>query len=118
MLPSRGVDDILKSTGSAVPMKQKEIWSFFSGALGLDLGFEQAGLPTTLAVELDECCCETIQKNRPELQVLNDDVTRLKGSDLRRVRNCPGDVFLMIGGPPCQSFSPGGKRAGLSDPRG
>lgn len=24
----------------------------------------------------------------------------------------------MVGGPPCQSFSPGGKRSGLSDPRG
>ena len=28
------------------------------------------------------------------------------------------DVYLMVGGPPCQSFCPGGKRAALSDPRG
>jgi len=99
-------------------MKPREIWSFFSGALGLDLGFEQAGLAPTLAVELDECCCETIQKNRPEVQVLNEDVSRLNASKLRSARNYQGEVFLMIGGPPCQSFSPGGKRAGLSDPRG
>src|SRR5260370_13691406 len=99
-------------------MAQQEIWSFFSGALGLDLGFEQAGCPPTLAVELDEWCCKTIQKNRPELRVLNLDVTRLNNSDLRRARNYQGDVFLMIGGPPCQSVSPGGKRAGLSEQRG
>ena len=33
-------------------------------------------------------------------------------------RKFKGDVFLMVGGPPCQSFSSGGKRAALTDPRG
>ncbi len=99
-------------------MKHIEIWSLFSGALGLDLGFEKADLPPTLAVELDGWCCKTIRRNRPRLQLLNANVSELDGVALRHARKYQDEVFLMIGGPPCQSFSPGGKRAGLSDPRG
>ncbi|GAB4189784.1 MAG: hypothetical protein OHK0022_02200 [Roseiflexaceae bacterium] len=99
-------------------MHHKEIWSFFSGAMGLDLGLEQSGLDITLAVEIDDFCCQTISKNKPDLDVLKEDVTILGADRLRKHRNFDGDVFLMVGGPPCQSFSPGGKRAGLSDPRG
>src|SRR5438105_4922732 len=95
-----------------------EVWSFFSGAMGLDLGLHQAGLKTTLAVEIDRWCCETIQGNLPGLDLIEGDVQKLTGADLRAHRHFNGEVFLMVGGPPCQSFSPGGKRAGLSDPRG
>src|SRR5205823_2740049 len=95
-----------------------EIWSFFSGGMGLDLGFEEAGLNTTLAVELDKWCCDTIRKNRPGVTLIENDVHVLCGADLRKTRRFDHDVFLMIGGPPCQTFSPGGKRAGLNDPRG
>jgi DNA (cytosine-5)-methyltransferase 1 len=98
--------------------KQPEIWSFFSGALGLDLGLEQAGLVPTLLNEIDPDCCETIRLHRPKTQLLTDSISNLNASKLRRVRNFKGDVELMVGGPPCQSFSPGGKRAALSDARG
>lgn len=86
--------------------------------MGLDLGLEQAGIRTTMAVEIDRWCCETIRANRPKLTLLSEDVTTLDAAALRKARRFKGDVALMIGGPPCQSFSPGGKRAGLSDPRG
>ncbi|WP_197970188.1 DNA cytosine methyltransferase [Burkholderia pseudomallei] len=96
-----------------------EIWSFFSGAMGLDIGLELAGLHPTLAVELDRNCCETIRQNRPDLTVVEGSVSDCTAEGLRRLRgDFSGEVFLMVGGPPCQSFSPGGKRAALSDPRG
>lgn len=98
---------------------QREVWSLFSGAMGLDLGLESVGLPATLAVEIDRDCCNTIRTNRPELSVIEGSVSELSGDSLREVRGgFAGEVFMMVGGPPCQSFSPGGNRAGLSDSRG
>lgn len=96
----------------------REIWSFFTGAAGLDLGLEQAGIHPTLAVEIDSDCCSTLKRNRPEIDVWEADLTKLSADAIRERRRCEGDVFLMCGGPPCQSFSSGGKRAALSDPRG
>lgn len=98
--------------------KPIEIWSFFTGAAGLDLGLEQAGLHPTLAVEIDKDCCTSLRHNRPLLDIWETDVEKIDASQLAQRRKHKGDVFLMVGGPPCQSFSSGGKRAGLSDPRG
>lgn len=97
---------------------QREVWSFFSGAMGLDLGLEAAGLKPTLANEIDRVFCRTIRANRPELDLIEGDASSLTAADLRRRRRFDGEVFLMAGGPPCQPFSSGGKRAALSDPRG
>lgn len=95
-----------------------EIWSFFTGAGGLDIGLENAGLVPTMAVELDADCCESLKINRPSLDVWHSDVSQLSASAIRERRRFDGEVLLMVGGPPCQSFSSGGKRAALSDPRG
>jgi DNA (cytosine-5)-methyltransferase 1 len=94
------------------------IVSLFSGAMGLDLGLEQAGISTSLAVEVDPHCCATIRQNRPGIDVWETDVEQIDGPALRARLKNPDDIGLLIGGPPCQSFCPGGKRAALSDPRG
>lgn len=99
-------------------MSSREIWSFFTGAMGLDLGLESVGLHPTLANEIDPRFCETIRTNRPELDLIEGDVSHLSAGMLRERRQFDGEVYLMVGGPPCQSFSSGGKRAGLNDPRG
>jgi DNA (cytosine-5)-methyltransferase 1 len=96
----------------------REVWSFFSGAMGLDLGLEAAGITPTLANEIDSTFCKTIRANRPNLDLIEGDVSRISAGDLRKRRKFDDDVFLMAGGPPCQSFSSGGKRSGLNDPRG
>lgn len=98
---------------------QREVWSFFSGAMGLDIGLESVGLPATLAVEIDKNCCNTVRVNRPDLALIEGSVSDLTAASLRKVRgDFREEVFMMVGGPPCQSFSPGGNRSGLSDPRG
>jgi DNA (cytosine-5)-methyltransferase 1 len=93
------------------------IWSFFTGAGGLDLGMESVGLKPELAVEIDPTCCATLATNHSNLRVLRNDVTQLGQRDLRQAGGSD-DVDLMVGGPPCQSFSTGGGRAALNDPRG
>jgi DNA (cytosine-5)-methyltransferase 1 len=92
--------------------------SLFSGAMGLDLGLEQVGIEATLAVEVDPYCCSTIRQNRPGIDVWETDIQQIDGNAIRARLQNPKDIFLMVGGPPCQSFCPGGKRAALSDPRG
>ena len=98
--------------------KQPEVWSFFSGALGLDIGLERAGISSTLYNDIEPNCCSTIRLNRPGTTLISESITDLSAEKLRNARKFSGDVELMVGGPPCQSFSPGGKRAGLTDPRG
>lgn len=97
----------------------KEVWSLFSGAMGLDLGLAQAGVRPSVAVELDPECAETVRANPGhEVHWIQDSVTNVTADRLRRESGFDGDVWLLAGGPPCQAFSPGGNREGLSDPRG
>jgi len=93
------------------------VWSFFSGAGGLDLGLESVGLAPQLAVEVDPTCCATLTANRTQLRVITEDACALSEGDLRNAGGA-AEVDLMVGGPPCQSFSTGGGRAALNDPRG
>ena len=46
--------------------------SFFSGAMGLDLGIEKAGFDIRLACEVDKHCRQTITLNRPDMALLSD----------------------------------------------
>lgn len=90
--------------------------SFFSGALGLDLGLEQAGLTPLAANEIDRSALATIRANRPGLPLFAQDVRELDASTvLKAVGRRP---FAVVGGPPCQAFSTAGRRRGLADSRG
>lgn len=93
--------------------------SFFSGAMGLDLGLEKAGFDIKLACEFDKYCRQTIALNRPDMALIGD----INNYSSKEVQEYAGlsqkdDVDLIIGGPPCQAFSTAGKRNGFSDDRG
>jgi DNA (cytosine-5)-methyltransferase 1 len=104
--------------GTSPPSSTNQVvWSFFSGAMGLDLGLERVGIEPSLAVEIEPIFCETIRANRPDMLVLERDISGLSAKELVEVTG-QEEVDLMVGGPPCQSFSPGGKRSALNDPRG
>lgn len=96
--------------------------SFFTGAGGLDLGLEDAGFETRLAVEIDSDCRETLKRNRPSwnpTERFGGDITKFQPSEILRLSSLRrGEVDLIAGGPPCQSFSNIGKRGGFSDQRG
>lgn len=93
--------------------------SFFSGAMGLDLGLERAGIDVLLACEFDKACRATIADNRPDMALLND----VNDYDAAQVREAAGlkkkeEIHLVAGGPPCQAFSSAGARRGFEDARG
>lgn len=99
--------------------KSHKVISLFSGAGGLDLGFEQAGFSIAVSVEIDSACCDTLRTNNPDLNIINKSVCDVTIDELLHTANLkPLEADLVIGGPPCQSFSLAGHRKGLDDDRG
>ena len=107
-------------------MKKYKTISLFSGAMGLDIGLEKTGRFDVLAcVEKEASFCDTIRANRDagrlraDLRVFESDIADVDPIEvLDAVGLKPGEVDLLVGGPPCQSFSTAGRRRTVSDPRG
>lgn len=85
--------------------------SLFAGCGGFDLGFECAGFNVIWANEFDSSIHETYRLNHPKT-ILNTNDVRVISSN--NIPNCDG----IIGGPPCQAWSEGGKQLGIADSRG
>lgn len=85
--------------------------SFFTGAGGLDLGFDLNGYDVVYATDIDASCCETLKANIGGVLSQN---TKIEQADIRKIdlTTLPDNIDVVIGGPPCQSFSASGRRAG------
>lgn len=91
----------------------------FAGAGGLALGIEKAGFETLGLIELDKNAADTLKKNKPGWNVINDDIANISCLDLEKYFYLKkGELDLLSGGAPCQAFSYAGKRLGLEDARG
>jgi DNA (cytosine-5)-methyltransferase 1 len=90
---------------------QNGIISLFSGAGGMDLGFEKAGFKTIWANEYDKSIAPSFQGYFKDVAFDGRSITEIKNDDI------PSGVGV-IGGPPCQSWSEAGARRGIDDPRG
>ncbi|EHO5625475.1 DNA cytosine methyltransferase [Salmonella enterica] len=101
-------------------MSSKKFISLFSGAMGLDLGLEEAGFETVVCVEQDKAALKTIKTNKPSLAVFEGSIVDCTGSDLINISGLGNkeEIDLIAGGPPCQAFSVFGNRLGLEDARG
>lgn len=97
--------------------------SLFTGAGGMDYGFEAAGFDVAVAVEIDDDAVATLKKNRPHVPVLHGDIHDIASEDILRTSGLrEGEASLLLGGPPCQPFSKasywaGGDSKRLDDPR-
>ena len=96
------INDVLRPCSTAGP----EVIDLFAGCGGLALGFEAAGF-NTHGYERDADCCATYQRN------LRAPCTQTELSPDTQLPSVP----VLIGGPPCQPFSVGGKQMGLNDSR-
>lgn len=91
----------------------------FAGAGGLALGIEKAGFETIGLIEFNKPAADTLRKNRPEWNVICDDIANISCLDLEEYFSIKkGELDLLSGGAPCQAFSYAGKRLGLEDTRG
>jgi DNA (cytosine-5)-methyltransferase 1 len=103
--------------------------SLFSGAGGLDLGLEKAGWNCRYASDIDPAAVETLDFNKKRTiersRFLRDafiekaDIRKSSGIEiLSKTGIRRGDIALLAGGPPCQSWSSAGHQNGFQDPRG
>ena len=107
-------------------MNKYKVISLFSGAMGLDLGIERTGKFEILAcIEKEPSFCDTIRANHqggrlhPNLKIFEGDITDIDPQTVMKACGIePGEVDLLVGGPPCQSFSTAGRRRTIQDPRG
>lgn len=110
--------EIVKESEIKTARKHTTI-ELFAGAGGLALGIEKAGFDTLGLIEFDRDASDTLKCNRPEWKVINDDIANISCLDLPEYFNLEiGELDLLSGGAPCQSFSYAGKRLGLEDARG
>ena len=83
-------------------LKKKIGIDIFSGAGGLSLGAEMAGISVRYAIEIDSDAAKTYKKNHSDAKVICEDIRKINPVDLK-----DGDspIFIIMGGPPCQGFS-------------
>jgi DNA (cytosine-5)-methyltransferase 1 len=80
--------------------------SLFAGCGGLDLGIEQAGFKICVATDADSTCSKTYELNSPKVPYIVGKIGEISTQailDAGRLK--VGEVDLLIGGPPCPSFS-------------
>lgn len=112
-------NSLIPATASRRESGEFRLLSFFSGAMGLDLGLERAGVSTVLACESDKWARQTIATNRPDIPILGD-IWNYTASEIRELAGLgpEEEIDLVAGGPPCQAFSTAGARRGFEDVRG
>jgi DNA (cytosine-5)-methyltransferase 1 len=97
--------------------------SLFSGAGGMDIGIRQAGFEVLACIEVDPHCCQTlrsaIEREKLKTVLLEKDIKQIDPYQLKTDLDLQtGELDLLFGGSPCQSFSQAGKHGSLEDERG
>jgi DNA (cytosine-5)-methyltransferase 1 len=84
----------------------------FAGAGGLALGMENAGFQHVMLNENNSDAAATLRNNRPQWHIVEDDVRQVDFTEYE------GQIDVISGGFPCQSFSYAGHSRGFEDTRG
>ena len=94
------------------------ILSLFSGCGGLDLGFERAGFPIGLAYDIRSDSIASWNSNRPGADRGHiADLSSIRLKDIDRAHHAKFVPSGVIGGPPCQTFTPANRSRIAGDPR-
>jgi len=93
--------------------------SLFTGAMGLDLGFEMEGFDIRVALDNNRDVLATIKKNRPNIPIIGNNIFNVRTSEiLKKARLKVGEATVVTGGPPCQPFSTAGRRKSVEEKKG
>ena len=83
-------------------IEKPNIVSLFSGAGGLDIGFEKAGFHTLYATDIWDIACQTLKNNKMADTVYCGDIRKVNFNSLKKEY---GEIDCLIGGPPCPPYS-------------
>jgi DNA (cytosine-5)-methyltransferase 1 len=90
----------------------------FCGAGGITQGFRRAGFQCLYANDINRWAIETFRANHPGTHAENRPIEQVDATSLRRELSLkPGDLDVIVGGPPCQGFSINAPERFLEDPR-
>lgn len=101
-----------KNISSVNPKKEYTSIELFAGAGGLAIGLEEAGIKCLALNEINHWAAETLRKNRPDWNIIEDDI---KNVSFKKFKS---KIDIVTGGFPCQAFSYAGKKLGFNDARG
>ena len=96
------------------------VLDLFSGCGGISWGFKNAGFQILAGVDQDQEALDTFALNMPEAQAINHDLSGQGVAELASMLDIvPGELDVLVGGPPCQGFSKNVTRSGrfLEDPK-
>lgn len=97
------------AVGTVIPGSR--IVDLFAGAGGLSYGLELAGKHTLLAVENNRDAAQAYRASHPNATVIEGDLTSTQVVEsLISQIDQRGGLDVLVGGPPCQSFSTAGRR--------
>ena len=99
-------------------MTKLTIVSLFTGAMGLDLGFEKHGFVVKVASDNDSAVEATIRANHRTMAVVTQNLSDVTTSTLLELANLKvGEATVVTGAPPCEPFTTAGARNGFLDHR-
>ena len=99
-------------------MTKLTIVSLFTGAMGLDLGFEKHGFEVRVALDNDAAVGATIRANHRTIPVVTRNLSDVTTPTLLESAGLKvGEVTVVTGAPPCEPFTTAGARNGFRDHR-
>jgi DNA (cytosine-5)-methyltransferase 1 len=116
-LLSNGHESVSGDLGTYGTRTDLQVLSLFCGPGGLDEGFRQAGFGTSIAIDIDPECINTMRLNHPQAKAVCADTSAVSAKDLDEWLNREFAPVGVIGGPPCQSFSVSNVHQKERDPR-
>ncbi len=106
-----------EKTETETETEEIRVLDLFCGCGGMSLGLKQAGLTVVAGVDIWSVAIQSYQQNHPDHLGICGDLRELCPEELERKYGVKrGSIDVLVGGPPCQSFSMAGKRD-VSDPR-